>query len=324
MSRSGLKACARGLTAAVLALWLAGPAAAQGWTPQRNVELIVPNAPGGALDANARLIQSLWQLPVSSTVVNRAGGEHAIAYTLISQRSGEPHLLGLASPVLLSNHASGRSTVTYTDVTPLATLATEYYLFVVRADSPLKTGRDMIEALKKNPAALAISVGTIATRIAVGVALQAGGVDIKPVKLAVIEGGKQAITALGGHVDVALGPPVQFMPSIEAGKLRAIAVSGSRRLGGALSSVPTWAELGYQNAHAETWRAVIAPKGLTAAQIAYWEDILRKVAEHEDFRKAVERNQSEPIFRGAAETRRQMETEYERAKSVLAYLGLTK
>jgi putative tricarboxylic transport membrane protein len=125
------------------------PAASQAWSAQCNVELIVPNAPGGSLDASAQLIQQLWQIPVSNTVVNRAGGEHAIAYTYLSQRAGDPHLLSMASPVLLSNPLSGRAQMTYPDVTPVATLITEYYRFVVRADSPLKSGRDMIEALKK-------------------------------------------------------------------------------------------------------------------------------------------------------------------------------
>jgi putative tricarboxylic transport membrane protein len=319
--------CRRGtvlwLLSLAAGLALCQSAVAQGWTPQRNVELIAPNAPGGSLDASARLIQQLWQIPVSSTVVNRAGGEHAIAYTFLSQRTGDAHFLSVASPVLLSNHISGRMQVTYTDVTPIATLITESYLFVVRADSPLKTGRDMVEALRKSPDALAISVGTIATRMAVGVVLQAANIDIKPVKMVIIEGGKQAITALGGHVDVALGPPVQFMPLIEGGKIRVIAVSSSRRLGGVLASVPTWAELGYK-ASSETWRAVIAPKGITPAQIAYWEGTLRKVTENEEFRRSVEKNLSEVVFRGAAETRSHMESEYEQSKSVMRYLGLIK
>lgn len=313
----------------LLMLWLVAasggylPAAAQNWTPQRNVELIVPNAPGGSLDASARLIQQLWQLPVSSSVVNRAGGEHAIAYTYLSQRGGDPHLLSLASPVLLSNHLTGRAQVTYTDVTPIATLITEYYLFVVRADSPLKNGRDMIEALKKSPDSLAISISTIATRMAVGNVLQAANIDLKTVKMVVLDGGKQSLSALGGHVDVALGPPVQFLPLLESGRLRAIAVSGPRRLGGLLATAPTWMELGFK-ASSETWRAVIAPKGITLAQVAYWEATLRKVSENEEFRRAVEKNQSEVAFRGAAETRSHMEAEYEQSRGVMRYLGLIK
>ena len=143
------------------AIGLTSVAAAQPWTPQRHVELIAPNAPGGAMDSTARIVQRLWQemklLPVSSAVVNRSGGEHALAYTYLSQRTGDPHFLSLASPVLLGNHLAGRLSVTYTDVTPIATIMTEAYVFVVRTDSPFKSGKDMVEALKARPDSLSIS-----------------------------------------------------------------------------------------------------------------------------------------------------------------------
>ena len=324
----------RQAASALRLIWLAAamlmfhPAAAQSWIPQRPVELIAPNAPGGSLDATTRTVQRLWQefklLPVASTVVNRVGGEHAIAYTFLSQRTGDPHYLSLASPVLLSNHIAGRLPVTYTDLTPLATLMTEYYLFVVRADSPLKTGKDMVDALRARPDSLAISVATILTRIATGLVLQSANIDVKPVKIVVLAGGKHVPAVLGGHVDVALGPPVQFLPHIENGSLRVIAVSSPRRLGDALASAPTWAELGYPAGTYETWRAVLAPKGITPAQVAYWEDALRKVADSEEFRRNAEKNQAVVNFKGAADTRRHMAAEYEQARSVLNYLGLVK
>ncbi len=70
-----------------------------------------------------------------SAVVVRAGGEHAMAYNHIRQRKGDPHFLSLASPVLLSNHLSGVQPMTYADVTPIASLISEYYVFAVRTES---------------------------------------------------------------------------------------------------------------------------------------------------------------------------------------------
>jgi len=301
---------------------------AQGWVPQKHVELIAPNAPGGAMDSTARIVQRLWQdlklLPVSSAVVNRAGGEHAIAYTYLSQRTGDPHYLSLASPVLLNNHLAGRLSVTYTDVTPIATVMTEGYVFVVRADSPFKTGRDFVEAVKARPDSLSISVSTVQTRIANGLVMQAAGIDIKPLKMVVLEGGKQVAAVLGGHVDVAIGSAVGFLPQVEAGTVRVIAVTSPKRLTGVLSTAPTWNELGTKAGTYETWRAVLAPKGVTPAQIAYWEDVMRKVAASEEFRKSAERVQGEAIFRNAADTRKSMEAEYQQAKTVMTYLGLVK
>lgn len=316
------------LLALTMAMGLTPVAAAQGWTPQRHVELIAPNAPGGAMDSTARIVQRLWQelklLPVSSSVVNRSGGEHALAYTYLSQRTGDPHFLSLASPVLLGNHLAGRLSVTYTDVTPIATIMTEAYVFAVRADSPFKSGRELVEALKARPDSLSISVSTIQTRIANGLVLQSAGIDIKPVKVVVLEGGKQVVALLGGHVEVAVGSAVGFLPQVESGTVRVIAVTAPKRLAGVLSTAPTWAELGHKTATYETWRAILAPKGITPAQIAYWEEVMRKVAASDEFRKSAERNQGEVIFKNAADTRKHMEVEYEQAKNVMTYLGLIK
>jgi tripartite-type tricarboxylate transporter receptor subunit TctC len=74
------------------------PAAAQGWKPERSVELTIPTSPGGSNDIAGRLIHRLWNelklLPVASSVVNRSGGEHSVAYTYIQQRAADPYAIG--------------------------------------------------------------------------------------------------------------------------------------------------------------------------------------------------------------------------------------
>ena len=103
---------------------------AHAWSPERNVELVVPTGPGGSMDYTVRLIHRLFGemklLPVSSSVANRGGGEHAVVHNQVMQRAGDPHYLGLATSVLLTSHISGRSAITYTDVTPISLLATEW------------------------------------------------------------------------------------------------------------------------------------------------------------------------------------------------------
>jgi putative tricarboxylic transport membrane protein len=299
---------------------------AQGWVPQRHVEVTVPNAQGSSLDTTARTFHRLWTemklVPVTSALVNRQGGEQALAYTYLRQRAGDPHFLSFANPSLLSNHIAGRSSFTYTDFTSIAFLMTDDYIFAVRADSPLKTGKDMVDALVKRPDSLSFGIGTLTHRIAIGMVLQSARVDIKQVKLVVLAGGTQTTSALGGHVDVAVSPLAQVLPHVESGKMRVLAVSAPKRKEGALSNVPTWPELGYPSGTYETWRAVIAPKDITPAQVAYWEDVFRKVMQSEEFRKAAVRHQWDAGFKGAAETRKLMEEEYAQTRSVMTYLGL--
>lgn len=321
----------RALLAALLlqALSVAAQASAQTWKPQRHVEISSPAGAGGALDTTARITERLLQemklLPVTSAVVNRSGGEHALAYNHIRQRTGDAHQLSFASPVLLANHIAGVLPMTYTDVTPVACLISEYYVFAVREDSPIKSGRDFVDALRKNPEAYSIAVGTLLTRIAAGLVLQAGEVDIKKAKIVVFAGAaKQAMTVLGGHVDVAVAPLVQVLQHVEAGKMRIIAVTSPQRMGGVMATVPTWADQGYKGAAADTWRCVIAPKDITTAQIAFWESALRQATEHEEFRKSAERNHWDVSFKGAADTRKFMEAEYADFKRVMGQFGLIK
>ncbi len=316
------------LAAVAVMMGLTSGVTAQPWTPQRHVELIAPNAPGGAMDSTARIVQRQWQgrklLQVSSAVVNRAGAEHALAYTFLSQRTGDPHFLSLASPVLLANHLAGRLPVTYSDLTPIATIMTEAYIVVVRTDSPLKTARDLVDALKAKPDSLSIAINTILTRIAAGRVLQSARIDIKPVKMVVLESSKQLSGLLGGHLDVAFGSAVGFLPQIEAGNLRVIAVTSAKRQSGLLSSAPTWAELGHPTAVSETWRAILAPKGITPAQVAYWERVMYQIAASDEFRQSAERVQGEAVFKNASETRKHMAAEYAQAKNIMTYLGLIK
>lgn len=301
---------------------------AQGWTPQRNVLITIPNSPGAVIDTTARIVHKVIQdhnlIPVTSVLVNRAGGEQSIGYSFLHQRPNDPYHVSWANPALLSNHISGRSDFSHRDFTPVAFLMADGYVFAVRADHPLKSGTDLVEALRKNPESLNIAVGNSTHRIVIGMVLQQAKIDIKRVKMVVLQQGTQAASLLGGHIDVAISPLPQLLPHLQAGKMRPIALSATKRKGGVLANTPTWPELGYKNGTYQTWRAMIAPRGITPAQAAFWENVMRKVAETDDFKAAAAKFEWDIEFKGGAETTRLMEDEYVRTKSVMSYLGLIK
>ncbi|HTE16054.1 MAG TPA: tripartite tricarboxylate transporter substrate-binding protein, partial [Burkholderiales bacterium] len=211
-------------------VWLAANLAlpqlapAQSWVPQRHVEVTIPNAQGSSLDVTARVIQKLWHdlklVPVTSALVNRQGGEQAIGYTYLRTRAGDAHYLSFANPALLSNHITGRMAFTYTDFTPIAFLMSDDYIFAVRADHPLKNGKEMVDAVKARPDSLSFGMGNLTHRIAIGMVLQSAHVDIKQVKMVVLNSGTQTVSAMGGHVDVAVSPLAQVLPHLESGKMR--------------------------------------------------------------------------------------------------------
>ena len=306
---------------------LADTAPAQGWKPERNVELTIPTSPGGSNDIAGRLIHKLWNdlklLPVQSAVVNRSGGEHIVAYTYIQQRSGDPYSIGVMSTPMLVNPIQGRTQLTHNDLTPIAYLITEPMVAVVRADSPIKTGKDLIEALSKDPASFSIALTSTGHRVSIGLPLQKGGVNIKAVRMPAFKGGGETTTAvLGGHADVQITSVSTSVPHVTGGQMRAIAVSSGQRLGGVMAQVPTWQELGYQSSG--SWKGVMAPKGITPAQIAFWEDVMRKTAQSDEIAQYAAKNLWLVEFKGAAETRKWLDDETAALKVIMTELGLVR
>lgn len=315
----------------VLAPVMPVAAPAQGWTPERNVEMIVPAGAGGSLDNTGRTIHRVWDalklVPVSSTVVNRAGGGHAKAYAYLYERAGDPYVLSITSSTILTNHINGRLPRTYDAFTPLAIMLTEYIAFAVRPDSPLQSGKDLLEALRKDPGSLSFGISSAlggTHHISLGMPALSAGVDMKPIKLVAFNDSSAAITALlGGHIDVVSTSNVILAPHVAEGRLRAIAISSPKRLAGTYANTPTWPELGYKGVF-HNWRGLIGAGGISAEQTAFWVNVLRRVAASDEFQAYAAKNQWVIDFKGGAEASAFMKEAYEELHPVMKYLGLAK
>jgi len=305
------------------------PAVAQTWQPERNVEIVVPSGPGGGTDKTGRTVQSLLQnlkLVDKSIVVNKPGAGGRLGMLYLNQHAGDGHFVSVSTVPLLTNHITGASNITYTDVTPLAQLFSEYILFAVRADSPIKSGQDMVERLKKDPQSLSVGVtaagGT--SHMVTGLVVGKAGGDARRLKMVVFKAGGEVTSALlGGHVDVVPAPVANLLPHIKSGKLRALAISSSQRLAGDLASVPTWRELGV-DAVFDTWRGMVGPKGMTVAQIAYWDQVLSRMTKAEDWKNDLVRNYWGDNYLNSSQSRSYLDKEYKDFKNILGDLGLAK
>lgn len=323
----------RGMTAliALTSSLAAGGAQAQSaWKPEKAVELIAVNAPGGGGDRILRIMASIMQdrrnLEVPVNVVNKPGGGGALAYAYLNQHPGDGHYVVLGSKSLLTNHIAGRGP-SYTDFTPVAFLFGEYISVTVKPDSPLKSGKDMIERLKKDPTALSFGIATSMgnpNHQAVAAALKAAGVDIKKLRTVIFPSGGAATTAmLGGHVDVVPITAAFAASMARQGQVRLLAVTSPARLSGVLAEVPTWREQGY-DAVVSNWRAMVGPKGITPPQIAYWEQAMSRFVESEAWKKELENNFWRSEYMRSAETRKYLDQDNAEAKAFLVELGLAK
>jgi putative tricarboxylic transport membrane protein len=319
------------VAAALLALvCFAGTApctARPAWKPEKVVEFLVGSAPGGGNDKTARTLQRIWQDARwldNVIVVNKVGGGGAVAYTYVSQRAGDGHYIVVARKALLTNHILGRSPLHYTETTPLAIMANEPTALAVRADSPIRTIRDLAERLKADPQSITTSVGSTrgstSHMLLVQVA-KAGGADLRKLKVVTFGGSNDSIThLLGGHIEL-MGASVDAMlAQYQAGTVRILAVSTAQR-SAVLPNVPTFRDQGYDFVMGN-WTAVVGARGLTPAQIAYWENLLERTWNHPEWRGLIESNALEAQFTRSQATRELMAKDYELERAMLIELGM--
>jgi len=317
--------------AAFLASLAVDAAQAQAWAPQKNVELVVPVAPGGTNDKLARAIERTFVgsklVPTSVTVVHKAGGGNQIAYAYVTQHAADPHYLMMGTSTLITAHAMGSSKLSYGDFTPIASIFNDYVVWTVNPASPLTNGKDAVAKMKAEPRSVSLGFSGSAGNhhhIIAGLFMKAIGASPRDLKTVLFKGSSEAVTAiLGGHVDLVSTGAGNAAAHMQSGKLRILGVSSAQRLTGAMAAVPTWKEQGVDLVYG-SWRSIVAPKGVRPEQVAFWENALRKVVESADWKAELERNYWGDFFLTGGELRGTIDREYKAMKDVLVDLGLAK
>jgi putative tricarboxylic transport membrane protein len=318
---------------AALAMIAAAPSAfaQKSWKPDRPIEIIVGTDPGSGFDRTARLLQRIWQTdhlveqPV--TVVNKAGGFGAIGWAYMNQRGKSGNVVAIISPLLLTNNITGNMELSYRDVAPLALLEDEEIAFAVYNDSAIKTGKDFIDKLQHDPSSISVGVSGIGGQNHVALALvaqAAGEIDVAKLKVISFAGSGDVTTSvMGGHVESTASPASTIAPQVQAGRLRAIGISSEQRIGGALADVPTWREQGVDAAFSN-WRGVIGPKSMTAEQIQYWDGVLAKTVETQEWKDEVQRSQLTDHYLASHEAGEFLAAENDKLVGIMRKLGLAK
>ena len=172
--------------------------------------------------------------------MNKPGGGHAIAMAYLNQRPGDAHYLSMALTNLITNRIVGSHPLTYTDVTPLALLTSEYIGMSVRTDSPVKDGRDLIARLRADPEALSFAITNRAggNHIAAGTVLKAARVDLRKVKFVPSRDPRETPRRLGGH-STCMSTALSSWKHVHRKAAHAGGVS-PKRLGGDVAGVPKW------------------------------------------------------------------------------------
>jgi putative tricarboxylic transport membrane protein len=308
-----------------------GARAQSSWKPDKALELIVESSPGAGVDRTARIMQLIMQnsdgVRVPVNVVNKPGGGGNIAYQYLQQFPGDAHYAAMATATLLTNHILGVSTFNFTDFSPLGILYGEHVGFAVNAEGPMKSGRDLIERMKREPEKVTFAFGTSrgnANHIAIASVLKAAGIDPKSAKIVLYKASVDAATALmGGHVDVVATPISTFMPLMASGKLRLIAIAAPQRSREPFATVPTWREQGV-DAVVPSYRMLLGARGLSAAQLGFWNDVLRRISQSDAWKAELTKNAWEDVYMPAGESVKYLNAQYAQYRAMLVELGLAK
>ena len=198
---------------------------------------------------------------------------------------------------------------------------------VVRPDSPLKSGRDVQEHLKKDPKSLSLAIGIAlggTNHLAVALVMRAMGIDVKALKTVVFQANGDTQTALmGGHVDLAPLSLAAAQAALQQGKVRILGITTAQRGDGPLASIPTWKEQGFDVQFTNT-RFLLAPRGLNAAQTAYWDGIFSRMVETDEWKADVTKNDLIMDFHGSKQSPERLAGMYRQIKTALIDVGLAK
>ena len=259
-----------------------------------NIKMMIPANPGGGWDTTGRALgKALQESGVASSVTyeNKGGAAGIIGLAQYANATkGDGNSLMVMGAVMLGGIITGKPPVSLDKVTPIARLTSEYNVFVVPANSPLKTMKDVVEQLKKDPGSVKWGGGSRGSteHIAAAMLAREVGVDAAKINYVPFRGGGEAVAAiLGGNVTVGGSGYSEFQQYIETGKMRPIAVTSGKRLKGI--NIPTMIEQGY-NIEIGNWRGVYAPAGLTAAQRKDLTDMVLKATKSKSWTESLEKN----------------------------------
>lgn len=287
--------------------------------------IIAPASPGGGWDTLARRLQATMRdadVVTNPQVVNVPGAAGTIGLAQLQEMEGQGDVLMVTGTVMVGGVEINDSPVGIDDVTPIARTTDDYEVVVVPADSPLQSVDDLVAAWQEDPGGVAVGGGSLGGTDQLLAAQLALAVDVPATEVNYIaySGGGEAIQALlSGASDVGISGYNEFADQIEAGELRALAVSAPEpqpELG-----IPTLYELGY-DVHQGNWRGVLAPPGLTDEEHQELTDIVTETLATPEWERTLESNQWVDSELTGAELGAFLDEEVARIQAILEEAGL--
>ncbi|MCX7780417.1 MAG: tripartite tricarboxylate transporter substrate binding protein [Negativicutes bacterium] len=302
--------------------------APKAFKPEKPITMVVPMAAGGSTDMLARAVEKVWSKysPQPLQIVNKPGGGGIEGSVFVSRAKPDGYtlIMGYGSGHdLVMPHIQKVEYDPFRDLTPVARLSIHTVAVLVPENSQFKSVKDVIDWAKKEnkPVTASVSVKAGAVDLVMRGIGKAANINVTPIPHA---GGAQSITSLvGGQMMIGGGHPAEVISQIKANRVRAIGIATPER-DPAMPDVPTLREQGI-NFH--TWgsvKGVAAPKGTPKEIVDYYADVLKKVAEDPDFKKAMADMYQPIMYQGPEEFGKFMHQASDDYAKLVKELGLDK
>jgi putative tricarboxylic transport membrane protein len=288
------------VSAATIVMLAAAPAHAA-WEPAKPVEFVVPAGTGGGADQMARLIQGivikhkLMKEPL--IVVNKSGGAGAEGFLDVKGAKGDPHKLVVTLSNLFTTPLATGVPFNWRDMTPVSMMALDQFVLWVNADTPYKSAKEYLDAVKAAGPNKMKMGGTGSKQedqiLTVGVEKAAG---VKFIYVPFKGGGEVAVQLVGKHVDSTVNNPIEAVAQWRAGQLKALCVFDEKRMPypakitdkQSWADVPTCKESGVPTSYTML-RGIFMPPGVTKDQTDFYVNMLKKVRETPEWKDYMEK-----------------------------------
>jgi len=307
------------------------PAAA--WEPTKAVEIAVPAGAGGASDQMARLVQGivakhgLMKRPI--IVILRGGSNGADGLMEVKSAKGDPHKLLIALSSIYTIPFSSNLPFHWTDLTPVAMVAMDEFLLWVNSDTPYKTVKDYLNAVKAAPPEQFKMGGTGSKRedhILTSDIEKSYGV--KFIYIPYKSGGEAATQLVGKHTDSNVNNPSENVAQWRAGQVRALCVFDAQRIpfknkvAGNMSwaDIPTCKEAGV-NVEYLMLRAFFLPSGVSKDQVSFYENLFKKVTATPEWKEYMEKNALKEVFLTGRELENFLQKDEQKHKNLMQAAG---
>ena len=284
------------------------PAHAAGWEPTKPVEFVIPAGTGGGADQMARLIQGIVAkhnlMKQSLIPVNKSGGAGAEGFLAVKDAKGDPNKIIITLSNLFTTPLATGVPFSYKDLTPVAMLALDQFVLWVNADSPYKTAKEYLDAVKKaGPNKFKMGgTGSKQEDQIITVAIEKA-TGTKFTYLPFKGGGDVAVQLVGKHIDSSVNNPIEAVAQWRAGKLRPLCVFDDHRMPykakvtdtQSWNDIPTCKEAGVPTDYVML-RGIFMPSGVPKEAVDFYVELFKKVRETQDWKDYMERGAYNTTF----------------------------